>query len=103
MSNFLKKTLAALLLVAVSVLLLELGSLLLFERLTGESFGYGRLSEERSWRIEALLLEFGETGEEDEAAAGQPGKPKQEKAKPKDAHLKGGLGEAGRRDSRVCC
>jgi hypothetical protein len=68
-SNFVKKTLAALLLVAVSVLLLELGSLLLFERLTGEPFGYGRLSEERSRRIEALLLEFAETGEEDEAAA----------------------------------
>ena len=35
MSNPLKKTLAALLAVAVGVVLLELGSLLLFERLTG--------------------------------------------------------------------
>jgi hypothetical protein len=66
-SNPLKKTLAALLALAVGLALLELGSLLLFERLTGTPFDRGRLAEERSQRIEALLGEFGEAGEEDAA------------------------------------
>ncbi|MBW2274992.1 MAG: hypothetical protein JRG96_17125, partial [Deltaproteobacteria bacterium] len=69
MSNLLKKTLAALLAVAVGVVLLEFGSLLLFERLTGASFDRSRLGEERGQRIEALLGEFAEGGEEEAAAS----------------------------------
>ncbi|MBW2419425.1 MAG: hypothetical protein JRH19_12820 [Deltaproteobacteria bacterium] len=69
MSNLLKKTLAALLAVAVGVVLLEFGSLLLFERLTGASFDRSRLGEERGQRIEALLGEFAEGGEEEAAGS----------------------------------
>jgi small subunit ribosomal protein S1 len=49
-------------------------------------------SEERKIGLSRKRVQW---AEEDEAAAGQPGKSKQEKAKARDQHLKGGLGEAG--------
>jgi small subunit ribosomal protein S1 len=49
-------------------------------------------SEERKIGLSRKRVQW---AEEDEAAAGQPGKSKQEKAKARDQHLKGGLGDAG--------